>query len=140
MNCFDDPKPSFISVRNETFIINGQSYQAIQCMIQKAQPVRKLFQDSKLSCYSMDAKTSHNGKTYCCFCDQKHVCQRKIRLSMIMVTSPEPIPVVLDINQPSFPGFRQLVEQIGEEKLKNSSVDLKIIYDDQDRRLIEFSA
>ncbi len=138
MNCFDDPKPSFISVRNETFIIDGQPYHAIRCMIQKAQAVRKFFQDSKLKCYSMDANTSHNGKTYCYFCDHQRLCQRKIRLSMIMV-SPEPIPVVLDINQPSFPGLRELVEKIGEEKLKNSPVDLKIIYDDQDRRLIEFS-
>ena len=139
MNCFDDPIPSFISVQNETFIIDQQAYQAIQCIIQKTQPVRKLFQDRKLKCNSMDAKTSHNGKIYCCFCDHKRICQRKIRLSMIMVTSPEPIPVVLDINPPSFSGLKTLIDQIGEEKLKNSPVNLKIIYDDQDRRLIEFS-
>ena len=139
MNCFDDPKPAFVSVQNETFFINGQSYQAIRCIIQKAQGVRKLFQDGNLKCYSMDATISQDRKTYCCFCEQKLICQRKIRLSMIMITSPQPMPVVLDINQPSFSGLQDIVERIGEEKLKNYTIDLKIIYDHHDRRLIEFS-
>jgi hypothetical protein len=139
MNCFNDPKPLFIAIKNETFIIGSNSYDHIICIIQKAQPVRKFFQNGKLICYSMDAKKSQNKKTYCCFCDQKHLCQRKIRLSMIFITPKDPIPVVLDINQSSFPNFQLLIENIGDDQLKSSPVNLKIIYDQDDRKMIEFS-
>jgi len=139
MKCFDDPKPTFISVKNETFIIDGKSYHSITGIIQKAQAIRKFFQNGKLQCYSMNAHKSNNQETYCCFCDQKHLCQRKIRLSMIRITAPEPKPVVLDINRPSFPNLQLLIEKVGEEKLKTYPVNLKIIYDQEDHRMVEFS-
>ncbi len=139
MNCFHDPKPGFISFKNETFIINDKSYSCITCVIQKAQAIRKFFQNGKLRCYSMNAQKSHNGETYCCFCEHKHLCQRKIRLSMIMITTPEPMPVVLDINRRSFPNLQQFIERVGEQQLKSSPVNLKIIYDQDDHKMIEFS-
>ena len=139
MKCFDDPKPTFISVKNETFIIDGKSYDAITCIIQKAQAIRKFFHNGKLQCYSMDAKKSHNKETYCCFCEHKHLCQRKIRLSMIRITAPEPEPVVLDINRPSFPNLKQFLEEAGDEQVKTLPVNLKIIYDQEDKRMLEFN-
>ena len=139
MNCFNDLKPTFISVKNETFIIEGKPYDTITCIIQKTQAIRKFFQNGKLICYSMDAKKSHNQETYCCFCDHKHLCQRKIRLSMIRITAPEPDPVILDINRPSFPNLQRLIKKNGEEKLKTLPINLKIIYDEKDHRMVEFS-
>ena len=57
---------------------------------------------------------------------------------MIMLNCTEPIPIILDINRPSFPGFQELVEEIGEDELKDTPVNLSIVYDDNDRALIEF--
>lgn len=139
MNYLQELTPTFVSIKDEKFIFNSSSHDSLQCIIQKAQPVRKLFRNGKLDCYSMDAKISHSGKTYCVFCDHNHICQRKIRLSMIMINCTDPIPVILDINRPSFPGFQELVEQIGEDKLKEIPVNLSIVCDDKDRRFIEFS-
>ena len=139
MNYLQETTPLFVSIKNEKFILNSSSHDYLQCIIQKAQPVRKFFRNGKLDCYSMDAKISHSGKTYCVFCDHNYICQRKIRLSMIMINCTEPIPLILDINRPSFPGFQELVERIGEDELKSTPVNLKIAYDDNDRKFLEFS-
>jgi len=139
MNYLQELTPTFVSIKDEKFILNSSSHDYLKCIIQKAQPVRKLFRNGKLDCYSMDAKRSHSGKTYCVFCDQNYICQRKIRLSMIMINCTEPIPIILDINQPSFPGFQELVEKIGEDELNDTPVNLSIVYDDNDKRCIEFS-
>ncbi len=58
---------------------------------------------------------------------------------MIMINCPEPIPIILEINRPSFPGFQQLVEKIGENELRDTPVNLAIVYDDNDKKFIEFS-
>ena len=58
---------------------------------------------------------------------------------MMMINDPEPIPIILEINRPSFQGFQELVEKIGEDELKDTPVNLSIVYDDNDRRFIEFS-
>lgn len=139
MNVFSDQRPSFVSVHVEQFIVDEESYPRLRCLIQKAQPIRKLFQHSKLVCYSMDGKIGHKRETYCVFCDDNFHCQRKIRLSMILLDKADHRPIVLDINQGSFAAFDELVNSIGEEQLKSSPVCLRVIYDENDRRIIEFT-
>ena len=87
----------------------------------------------------MDGKIGHKRKTYCVFCNDNFHCQRKIRLSMILLDKADHRPVVLDINQKSFGAFEKLVNSIGEEQLKSSPVFLRVIYDDNDRKVIEFT-
>ena len=92
MNLFRDPQPSFVSVHAEHFAIEAKSYSHLRCLIQKAQPIRKLFQHNKLVCYSMDGKIGHKRETYCVFCNDNFHCQRKIRLyppSAIQHQNPE---------------------------------------------------
>lgn len=139
MKLFTEQKPGFISVQAETFVIDGQRHQALLVLIQKAQPVRKLFEQGKLKCYSMDGRVGYARKAHCVFCDDRFHCQRKIRLSMILVDNAEHQPVVLDVNHGSFATLEQLVDTIGEEQLKDTPVSLRIVYDDNDRRVIEFT-
>ena len=87
----------------------------------------------------MDGKIGCKRKTYCVFCNDNFHCQRKIRLSMILLDKADHRPVVLDINQRSFDAFEKLVNSIGEEQLKSSPVSLRVIYDDNDRKVIEFT-
>jgi hypothetical protein len=87
----------------------------------------------------MDGKIGHKRKTYCVFCNDNFHCQRKIRLSMILLDKTDHQPVVLDINQRSFDAFEELVNSIGEEQLKSSPVSLRVIYDNNDRKVIEFT-
>lgn len=138
MTLFDD-KPAFVSVHAEQFVMDGCSYPALLCLIQKAQPIRKLFERGKLLCYSMDGKVAHARKTYCVFCPDAFRCQRKIRLSLIVVTRTAHIPAILDINHGSFTAFAELVQAVGEDKLNETPVSLRIVYDAKDQRVIEFT-
>ncbi len=58
---------------------------------------------------------------------------------MIRITAPEPEPVVLDINRPSFPNLKLFLEKAGDEQVKTLPVNLKIIYDQEDKRMVEFN-
>ena len=59
---------------------------------------------------------------------------------MILLHNAHQRPVVLDINEGSFVPFEKLVNSIGEQQLKSTPVCLRVIYDDNDRRIIEFTA
>jgi hypothetical protein len=136
MNLFHQQKTAFVSVRAEQFVIDPICYDALRVLIVKIQPIRKFFRDGKLQCYSMDGKISQSKK-YCVFCDDVWRCQRKLRLSMLMLDAMDPL--VLDINQPSFERLQTLVDQC-KDQLDTTPVTLRIVYDEQDRRGIEFIA
>jgi len=137
VNYFANELPSFVAVRGDRFAFDGNEHATLRVMIQKIQPVRKFFKNRKLICYSMDGRISTHGK-YCLFCDDKFRCQKKLRLSMLDVTQPEFQPIILDINQASFDGLQGHIQRTGEDQLHCTPVTLKIIYDEQDRRSIEF--
>ncbi|OVE78459.1 hypothetical protein BVX99_00025, partial [bacterium F16] len=68
MNYFANDAPSFVAVKGERFAFDGNEHATLRVMIQKIQPVRKLFKNGELICYSMDGRISTHGK-YCLFCD-----------------------------------------------------------------------
>ena len=57
---------------------------------------------------------------------------------MLDITQPEFQPIILDINQASFASLEAFIQKTGEELLHSTPVTLKIVYDDQDRRHVEF--
>jgi hypothetical protein len=139
MNLIDEQRPLFVRICGDTFSVNGKNHSTIQVMIQKLQPIRKLFHNATLQCYSMDAKISSSKNTYCVFCDQRYRCQRKLRLSMMMIDQGEILPIILDVNEPSFQHLQRLTDDIGIAQLSNTTVSIKIVYDNSNRKTIEFS-
>ena len=137
MNLLDDHKVTYVTVAGDAFVIAGKSYAAFQCLIQKAQKIRKFFDHGKLACHSHDATVSHKGD-FCVFCPNRYRCQRKIRLSMILIDGSRLLPVILDINQGSFANLQTILDQLGND-LQRIPVNLKLVYDDNDRRCIEFT-
>jgi len=135
MNCFDQQKPTFVSIKDLSFSVGQFSSKYLHVLIQKIQPIRKYFKDRKLLCYSMDAKLSQTKK-YCVFCDDAYRCQRKLRLSMILTENLEPI--VLDLNLHSFENLQQFIDHCKDD-IQNTPVTLKVVYDKEDRRSIEFT-
>ncbi len=135
MNCFDQQKPTFVSIKDLSFSVGQFSSKYLHVLIQKIQPIRKYFKDRKLLCYSMDAKLSKTKK-YCVFCDDAYRCQRKLRLAMILTENLEPI--VLDLNLHSFENLQQFIDHCKDD-IQNTPVTLKVVYDKEDRRSIEFS-
>ena len=135
MAFFQQQKPAFVSVQKEQFVIENTLYDALRVIIVKVQPIRKFFRHGKLQCYSMDGRISRSKK-YCVFCDDAWQCQQKLRLSMLRFEVMQPL--VLDINLPSFQPLQTLLQQY-KDNLQETPVTLKIVYNDQDRRVIEFT-
>ena len=134
MNVFHQQKPAFVSVKNEQFVIDDVSHNRLQALIVKIQPIRKFFLKGKLECYSMDGKISRSKK-HCVFCDDAWRCRKKLRLSMLLLDSLD--PVILDINEPSFENLQDLIAQCGDD-LETIPVTLEIVYNEQDHRVVEF--
>ena len=134
VNCFDQQKPTFVSVKDLSFSVGQLSYNHLHVLIQKIQPIRKYFKDRKLQCYSMDAKVSQTKK-YCVFCDDAYRCQRKLRLSMIIMENLE--PAVLDLNLQSFDNLQHFIDHC-KDVIQDTPVTLKVVYDQHDKRSIEF--
>jgi len=134
MNCFHQQQPDFVAVKADSFCIGQISYNYLHVLIQKIQPIRKYFKDGKLMCYSMDAKVSRTKK-YCVFCDDIYRCQRKLRLSMILIENLQ--PAVLDLNLKSFENLQQFIDHCKDD-MELKPVTLKVVYDQEDRRSIEF--
>ena len=137
MNLLDDHPIAFVTVNGDNFVVAGKTYAALQCLIHKAQKIRKFFRDGKLACHSNDATVSHAGD-FCVFCNHRYRCQRKVQLSMLMIDGPRLVPVILDINQNSFANLQLILDQLGND-LHRIPVNLKLVYDDHDRRCIEFT-
>jgi len=134
MNCFQQQQPAFVSLKGDSFCIDHVSYNQLHILIQKIQPIRKYFKNGKLICYSMDAKISRTKK-YCVFCDDNYRCQRKLRLSMILIENLE--PAVLDLNIQSFENLQLFVDHCKDD-FDVTPVSLKVVYDQEHRRSIEF--
>lgn len=137
MNLLDDHQAAFVTVAGEAFVVAGKTRTILHCLIHKAQKIRKFFHNGKLACHSNDATVSHAG-AYCVFCNDRYRCQRKVRLSMLMIDGSRLVPVILDINQGSFANLQAILDQLGND-LHRIPVNLKLVYDDNDRRCIEFT-
>jgi len=134
MTLFQQQRPAYISICKEQFVIDCIPHDYLSVFIVKTQPIRKFFRDGKLQCYSMDAKISRNKK-YCVFCDDAWRCHKKIRLSMLKVDRMQPL--ILDINPASFQGLQKVIEQYN-DSFESIPITLKIIYDEKDRKVVEF--
>ena len=134
---FHNSQISYASIQGDYFKVDGELYTVLKGGIQEFTPIRKLFEDGKLSCYSAD---NLQGKTgiYCSFCKKRFKCQQKVRLNMVLCAGSQQRCVVLDINSPSFPGLRELIDKVGEEQLSQCRVAMKIVYNEEDRKLLEF--
>lgn len=138
-NPFDQQKIQYVSVVNESFKVQSKLYPSLQILIQDMQPVRKFFKNGRLHCYSINNKTSKNGK-YCVFCNDRFQCQNRIRL-MLLITNiqKEPLPAILEINHYFFDSLKRFIETIDLNSLPQTTVSIKLVYSDKDKKYIEFS-
>ena len=138
-NPFEQQKIEYVSVVNESFKVQSKLYPALQILIQEMQPVRKFFKNGRLLCYSINNKTSKNGK-YCVFCNDRFQCQNRIRL-MLLITKikKEPLPAILELNHYSFDSLKLFIKTVDLNSLPQTTVSIKLVYSDKDKKYIEFS-
>ena len=137
---FEKSKPTFISIRGTDLILKNVPFPHLDILITDFLPIRKLFIDKKLSCYSLNNTSGKHGQ-YCALCRQRFRCQPKLRL-MILVYNIEkkPIPAIFEIDPRSFDSLEELIQNIGEQKLFDTLMTIQVVYNQKNRTAIEFSA
>lgn len=136
---FQKSKPSFISIRGTHFRLNNVQFPHLDILIQDMLPIRKLFIDKKLSCYSLDNTTGKNDQ-YCALCRQRFRCQQKLRLmTLVHNIEKKPVPAIFEIDPRSFDSLEQVIQNIGKDKLFDILMTIQVIHDEKNRTAIEFS-
>lgn len=116
LNFFNDNKPVYISVNMNGFYLCEKYYSQIECFIRDIIPVRKLFYDKKLECYSNDGKTGKNGEI-CSICRKRNKCRQRIRMMLLINEENVETPAILEINVNSFASLQKALEPIEEKEL-----------------------
>ena len=116
-NFFKEAKASYIAVNHDGFELDGKQYGQLECSIKQITPVRKLFKDKKIECYSNDAERGKNG-AYCAVCAKRMNCRQRIRLMLLVNTgAEEQVPALLEINNNSFGELQKMLEPLKQEEL-----------------------
>ncbi len=93
-------------------------------MIVHVQPIRKLFWQGSLVCHSYDTEQAVNGRS-CIFCPDKHDCQRKTSLTMLVAGKEEKV-AIFDLNLLSQRNFEIFTKEIGRDKLNRTVVEISV--------------
>lgn len=125
LDVFKTAEAPFVSFNGVEFSIGKQQFETIESYIQELVPVRKLFQDKRIICWSIGGTRAKNG-TYCSLCPNNFRCRQRIRIKMLISNiEQEPVPALLEINKNSFQSLQKAVEMIGENNLPNKPVIIK---------------
>ncbi len=123
---FKTDQPTYVSVDHNGFVVNDQQHQLLEVQIQDIIPVRKFFQDRKLTCYSLNNTTGKNGQ-YCALCRNRYRCRRRIRLMILMLNAgPDPLPAILEISPASFDALDVLLDRVDDAQLSHTLVMVRI--------------
>ncbi len=110
---FQSTRAPFIVVRDGQLHVHGSSYTQLTVQIHDVLPVRKLFGDRTLQCYSLDCQRGNNGRL-CELCPDRRRCGRRVQLRLAYRDQDEnDHPAILEITPPSFPAFDRCCEQLG---------------------------
>ncbi len=131
-------KPRFITLRDDSFVIDGTAYDQLSVQVQDLLAVRKFFVNGKIHCYSNDNRIGKDGQ-FCALCRQRYKCQPRIRLMLLLFRNKQPEPAILEINRSSVPPLQALIDENGIERLYEILLHLSVIILDNGRRAIDFT-
>jgi len=109
---FRQTRAPFVVVRNQRLHIGDQAYEQLKVYIHEVNPVRKLFKDGTLKCYSLDCRTAKNGQL-CELCSDRHQCSRRVQLRLAYLDGAQQKPAILEIHRNWFAAFDNLIKSIG---------------------------
>ena len=109
---FRQTRAPFVFVRNQHLHIGDQAYEQLKVYIHEVNPVRKLFKDGRLKCYSLDSRTAKNGQL-CELCSDRHQCSRRVQLRLAYLDGAQQKPAILEIHRNWFAAFDNLIKSIG---------------------------
>ncbi len=126
---FRQTRAPFIVVRDSQLHIGDQVYEQLKVFIHEVTPVRKLFNDGKLQCYSLDCRTAKNGQL-CELCSDRHRCSRRVQLRLAYLDGKTQKPAILEIHSNWFAAFDTLLKSVGPiENLPKINLTIKPLQD-----------
>jgi hypothetical protein len=108
---FRQARAPFIVVRNQLLHIGDREYKQLKVYIHELTPVRKLFNEGKLQCYSLDCRTAKNGRL-CELCPDRHHCSRRLQLRLAYLDADQQKPAILEMHRNWFAAFDNLLESV----------------------------
>ncbi len=117
-------KVNYINLRHNQLSLNQRVFSKLKVMIVHVQPIRKLFWQGSLVCHSYDTEQAVNGRS-CIFCPDKHDCQQKTSLTMLVAGKEEKVAII-DLNLLSQTNFELLIKELGRDKLNRTVVEISV--------------
>lgn len=110
---FQTSRAPFITIRDGHLHVRDRVYAELTVQIHEVLPVRKLFVQRKLQCYSLDCRTGKTGQ-FCELCPERRRCHRRLQLRLVYRDGDQDQPAILELAGHSFRAFDQCLEQIGD--------------------------
>lgn len=124
---FETSRAPFVTVRDGHLHVQGRAYAQLTVQIHEILPVRKLFVQRKLQCYSLDCRTGKAGQL-CELCAERRHCHRRLQLRLAYRDGDQDQPAILELPGHCFSAFDQCLEQIGDiQQLPTALVLIKPI-------------
>jgi hypothetical protein len=112
---FERLKPVYIQRRGRRLLLGGREFDAIDVSVRGVVPVRKLFDGSRLVCWSVDGSPGRGGRQ-CAFCSDGRRCQRRLRLNLAArVGDDGEIQAVAELRSTAFDAVDRALEGAGED-------------------------
>lgn len=109
---FHTERAPFITVRDGQLHVRNAAYTDLTVQIHEIRPVRKLFVDRRLQCWSLDCRTGSNG-SFCELCQDRRSCSRRLQLRLIYQDAGQDNPAILEVPKYSFHAFDRFLEKVG---------------------------
>ena len=114
-------KPPFVKVADDGFLIGDSKVTEMVFTIHDFAFIRKLFSAGRMTCYSLDAITSKDGRR-CELCTWNYTCNKVVRLMILIDQEPRSLSAILDVNEHSLDQVGVILESIEPSALHTTPV------------------
>ena len=122
--------PDYVSITADRMMLGHRPVEKLAVHITDIIPVRKLFENKRTVCWSMDGRKGRHGQ-FCALCRDRWQCTERLRLMLIVDDDQgDDRPAILEINRHSFADLNRFIHMIGEENLPGMVVRISLKKDD----------
>jgi hypothetical protein len=135
---FDQTRPIYIRLRQGRFLLGDRQLEVITAVIADLLPVRKLFDGTTLTCWSVNGSRGKDQRI-CGFCPDATRCQRRLRLHLLIDGDSHPEqPAVLEVLPELFADLEQALDKAGPDAWRTTLFQIGIQVDPHGRHRLTF--
>ena len=125
-NLFDQTRPTYVRLRQGRFRLGDRDLEALTAVICDVLPVRKLFDGTKLECWSVNGSRGKHQRL-CAFCPDAGRCQKRLRLHLLVGDRQNAEqPAVLELKTALFTALDEALEKAGPDAWRNTLFQIGI--------------